>query len=543
MKKFTIRTFSLILVLSMVFSLVPMAHAYSKVSDWAKESVETMDDLGLIPSTLKNTDLTQGITRLDMCRIAVNTYEELTDNTIPLPGYQAFKDTTDEAATQAYVVGLVNGMGDGTFNPNGKLSRVEFFCFVYNLLQAVGYPVSPSDYADLSSFSDASDLPSWAEKHTKVAVGLDIVQGTGNALSFDTTTTAEQAITMFCRAYTQASDAKLNPPAIEIPEPLYPSVRFYDASSWALKDYLEPMYALGLIPDDIAYKSMTKPMTRAEMCKIAMQTYKMGTVDSPFSDTKDNDIALALFLGIVNGYEDGTFRPDNAIQRQELFQITVNLLNALFYPYNDDPTIDLGEYADSAELQSYALPTTRLLVGLEIVWGDENKNLSPTASIVREEALTIFYRAYKFVTELPSADETPDDDRTDENKTLAEKVVELALSYKGYPYVYGGASPSGFDCSGLVYYCYNQSGYKLKYRSSRDQWNVSSTVIPKNELLVGDIVFFSNNGSASGIYHVGLYIGNNKIIHASTPSTGVIISDLSEAYYVRNYFGAKRVIN
>ena len=73
------------------------------------------------------------------------------------------------------------------------------------------------------------------------------------------------------------------------------------------------------------------------------------------------------------------------------------------------------------------------------------------------------------------------------------------------------------------------------------QYNKLSQYVEKKDLQPGDLVFFSNNGFAS-ITHVGIYLGNNKFIHAAGTSIGVIISDLSSSYYTSVYYGAKRVV-
>ena len=108
----------------------------------------------------------------------------------------------------------------------------------------------------------------------------------------------------------------------------------------------------------------------------------------------------------------------------------------------------------------------------------------------------------------------------------------------GYSYVYGGASPSsGFDCSGLVYYCYGQFGYKLN-RVADDQMD-NGTAVSYDSLQVGDLVFF---GSGSYANHVGIYIGNGNFVHAANPSSGVRVSSLNETYYATRYIGARRII-
>ncbi len=116
-------------------------------------------------------------------------------------------------------------------------------------------------------------------------------------------------------------------------------------------------------------------------------------------------------------------------------------------------------------------------------------------------------------------------------------VVDYAMQFLGCRYVYGGTSTSGFDCSGFTQYVYKNFGISLN-RSSSAQYS-NGVSVSRSNLQAGDLLFFSSSGG--GITHVGLYIGNNQMIHASTPSTGVIISDLS-GYYSNTYVGARRVL-
>lgn len=98
-----------------------------------------------------------------------------------------------------------------------------------------------------------------------------------------------------------------------------------------------------------------------------------------------------------------------------------------------------------------------------------------------------------------------------------QAIVELAKKYLGTPYVYGGSSPSGFDCSGFVYYLYKSMGVTLN-RVAADQMT-NGTWVPKNALQPGDIVGFAN--SSGYINHVGIYAGNGMMIHS--PQTGDVV--------------------
>ena len=123
----------------------------------------------------------------------------------------------------------------------------------------------------------------------------------------------------------------------------------------------------------------------------------------------------------------------------------------------------------------------------------------------------------------------------------ASEVVDLAMQYLGYPYCYGGSSPSGFDCSGFVRYVYSQFCCSLNRTASAQMSN--GTSVSMSELQPGDLVFFLKSGSgASRASHVGIYIGGGQFIHASTSSTGVIISDMDSAYYTTGFVGGRRIL-
>lgn len=128
------------------------------------------------------------------------------------------------------------------------------------------------------------------------------------------------------------------------------------------------------------------------------------------------------------------------------------------------------------------------------------------------------------------------------SKTKGEEIVEYAKTFLGYDYVYGGASPkTGFDCSGFTYYVYKHFGYTLS-RASTAQVN-NGKEVAKSDLQPGDLLIFKNQ-SLTRIGHVGIYIGNNKMIHSSEPGVGVVITDLNASGYNYNkrYVTARRIV-
>ena len=118
------------------------------------------------------------------------------------------------------------------------------------------------------------------------------------------------------------------------------------------------------------------------------------------------------------------------------------------------------------------------------------------------------------------------------SKVTGEDIIAYAKKYLGYRYVYGTAGPNTFDCSGFTSYVYKHFGYSLNRTSGGQRSNGKK--VNKSDLKAGDILCFSG--------HVGLYIGGNKFIHAANPRKGVIISSLSESYYVKTYITARRII-
>ena len=132
----------------------------------------------------------------------------------------------------------------------------------------------------------------------------------------------------------------------------------------------------------------------------------------------------------------------------------------------------------------------------------------------------------------------PSASRGSEIGTLSTKLAATAKQYLGHRYISGGASPSGFDCSGFTSYVYKQHGITLP-RASTSQAYVGNK-LNKADLLPGDLLIFSNTYKA-GPSHTGIYLGNGQFIHASTSTTGVIISDLNSTYYTSKFTYGRRL--
>lgn len=122
-----------------------------------------------------------------------------------------------------------------------------------------------------------------------------------------------------------------------------------------------------------------------------------------------------------------------------------------------------------------------------------------------------------------------------EKASKVDKTLKVAKNLIGTPYVYGGSTPAGFDCSGFTMYCYAKAGISLTH-NAQAQYNQTKSVSTK-DMKKGDLVFFG--GSTGSITHVGIYVGNGKFIHSPQTGEYVRIDSLSSR---SNFVGATRPV-
>jgi murein DD-endopeptidase len=120
---------------------------------------------------------------------------------------------------------------------------------------------------------------------------------------------------------------------------------------------------------------------------------------------------------------------------------------------------------------------------------------------------------------------------------LASRAVDHALTMVGKPYRYGGNTPKGFDCSGLVQYSYARVGVKLPH-GTRHLLQVSQP-ISRNKLRRGDLVFFTQEGRKSS--HVALYLGGGRFVHSPSSGKNVYVAGFNEPYWQRHFTEARRL--
>ncbi len=130
--------------------------------------------------------------------------------------------------------------------------------------------------------------------------------------------------------------------------------------------------------------------------------------------------------------------------------------------------------------------------------------------------------------------------RTVKSGSVGERIVREAGRYLGVRYVWGAASPRGMDCSGLVYLVFSRFVPSLGRVRSEDYYRMAKPV-EAQAILPGDLVFFTTD--SPGPSHVGIFIGEGKFIHASSPGSDVTISSLDDPHYAPGFLGVRRIVN
>lgn len=126
------------------------------------------------------------------------------------------------------------------------------------------------------------------------------------------------------------------------------------------------------------------------------------------------------------------------------------------------------------------------------------------------------------------------------NPELGNRIVNIAKKYQGSPYKYGGTTPAGFDCSGYTSYVYKKAGIAIP-RTASLQYSSGSSVA-KSDLKKGDLVFFMRWSLVGMILppnHVGIYVGNNRFIHAPSSGGKVRLDSLNNSYWESHYKGGR----
>lgn len=203
-------------------------------------------------------------------------------------------------------------------------------------------------------------------------------------------------------------------------------------------------------------------------------------------------------------------------------------------------TVDTEAEADSAQTAiSHVVQEGDTLYGIALKYGvsiEAITNANELSDTLIHPGQTLVIQAAVTTAETPA--EQAQSAASRGGTRTDNSVVEIAKAHIGTPYRYGGCGPSNFDCSGFTAYVYAQVNRKLPHNAAA-QYELGQAVA-KSDLQPGDLVFFGYYGSSS-IQHVGIYVGGNIFIHASSGAGVVKQNSLAENYYFNNYKGARRL--
>lgn len=293
----------------------PHAGALSNVSTWAQEGVAAAQDAGLMPSALASLNAKEEITRAEFCGIAVNAYKEVSGKAVFASGKKPFRDCDDPYVVAAYELGLVNGRGDGIFDPDASIERQDLCLMLYNVLDAAGIEAAAiAGDACLEDYPDVPNIKRYALDAVIAMVDYTVVNGISTSdettiLAPDGTATREQALIMasrFCDAFAKPNsendDDPSDLPAVEDPSDLWTDPDFILPET--NEEKMELVYGL----DGVQYQ--TAEEAEVHMIEIAVPVWRLQEDGSKTTGTAylqvNQSLAPiyeAIFEEIYNGAE------------------------------------------------------------------------------------------------------------------------------------------------------------------------------------------------------------------------------------------------
>ncbi len=421
----------------------------------------------------------------------------------------------------------------------------------------------------------AADLSPWAVSGYQSASEAGLVSYSVVSNNLKDSITREEFCELAMNLYRKLTNEELPVPA---------GSPFVDTDSVAVAQ----AYSYGIVngTSDTTF-TPDRLVTREEMAKMLVSTLTASEIvfniadgantsyTAAFTDGADvsswamSSINTALNYGLMTGVTDTTIEPLTATSREQAI-VSINRSYEKFasraYSNRELPEITLPEDGAEITTESFDVKWTEAknATSYHVIIKDSDaqavllKDVTKTSITVNKSALSngnysiIVGAVLKDGSEIYSlpVDFTYNYTKkvvikpTDYGKGNAsvspavKSVIDMAETFLGTPYVWGGTTPKGFDCSGFVQYVFGKNGYSIT-RTTYTQWANDGVKVDRDELIPGDLVYFGSGDSPS---HVGLYVGSGMMIHS--PRTGDVVkySTIESGYYDNCYLGALRII-
>ena len=424
----------------------------------------------------------------------------------------------------------------------------------------------------------AADLSGWAEAEYQSASEAGLVSHAIVSHNLTEDITREEFCELAMNLYKKLAPEALNEYKKETEKSTAMGSPFVDTNSdvaiWAYNFGVASGTPSGeFAPNrDVTREEMAK-MLVSVMCATELDGFQIESTKSDseilnFSDANQisswakNSIKLALEYQLINGINDNELNPLGSVTREQAIA-TINRTYNNFkseFLINDYsvalPTITLPNDGDEIEDGDFTISWTSIpnASAYHVIIKDVNANsvvlddiYNSTSYMITKGTLpgtkeyTLIVGAvlndgsevysmpvdFKYKAKSGSAYAA--------NSAKAQQVIDTAAKYLGVPYLWGGTTPSGFDCSGFVQYVLRENGISIT-RTTYTQWDNDGVYVSRSELQPGDLVYF---GSSSAPHHVGMYVGNGMYIHA--PRTGDVVK-YSSLDSRSDFCGGKRVI-
>lgn len=424
----------------------------------------------------------------------------------------------------------------------------------------------------------AADLSGWAEAEYQAASEAGLVSHAIVSHNLTEDITRQEFCELAMNLYRKLAPEELNEYKREMAKSAAKGSPFVDTNSeaaiWAYNFGVASGTPSGeFAPNrDVTREEMAK-MLVSVMCATELEGFQIESTKSDseilnFDDAHQisswakNSLKLALEYQLINGVTDSELNPLGAVTREQAIATVNRTYNSFKNQFVVDsysvalPTITLPNNGDEIEDGDFTISWTPIstaskyhviikdvsansVVLDEIYSGTSHTVPKGTLRGTKEYTLIVGgvlsdgSEVYSMPVDFKYKAKSGSAYVADNDKI--QRVLDTAAKYLGVPYLWGGTTPSGFDCSGFVQYVLRENGISIT-RTTYTQWDYDGVYVSRSELQPGDLVYF---GSSSAPHHVGMYVGNGTYIHA--PRTGDVVK-YSSLDSRSDFCGGKRVI-